>query len=96
MKLAVDSEKLKETAGMMQEEIQKLSLCMDAVCSAVRALDGEWQGQAERAYEQKLLMVRQEYAGLEEALLAFSRILLKAADRYEQLDSDFAAAICAI
>ena len=84
---------LEDAANELEITAERLHQCMDGIELLVKALSGEWQGNAGKTYAGKIVMLRGEYDKLETLVRGLAGIVRTAAENYEELDSVLAGKI---
>lgn len=93
MRICVDADRLRDTANEIQQQITVLRQNMNDIECLVNSLNGEWQGDAEKAYASKILYIRKEYLEVEKFFRDYSSLLLRASEEYIQYEANLASRI---
>ena len=93
MTISVDTEALHGRSGEIAAVSGELESCMQQIENVVLSIGSQWQGDAERAYTAKLLMLRQQYAGMTAFLNEYAALLTDFSERYEAYDRELSEKI---
>lgn len=78
-----------EVKGIKNE----LRMNMEQIEQLVLGLSGEWQGEAERSFEQKILFVRKQFDSILSFFGEYADLLILFADSYDNLENEISAKI---
>ena len=84
MKIVVTPEQLYDSSYEMKAVLNHLRENMDAIELFVASLDGEWKGDAERAYASKIVYVRSEFRNVENFLKELSETMGRIGEEYSE------------
>lgn len=91
MKIYVDTGQLRKKGEDIKRIRDELQFNMEQIESLVRSVSGVWQGDAERAYESRILYVKKEYAHMLSFFDDYVALLESFAARYEEYDHNLSA-----
>lgn len=86
MKIYIDPEALKDTAGSLLTILSRLNENMDKIEKIVTDLGLEWQGQAEIVFTAKILFIRNQFKALSAFLTDYSEVIRLIAQEYEETE----------
>lgn len=66
---------------------------MNRIEELIQSMDGAWQGDSERALENKILVLKDRHAQLLDSINTYARLLLDFSGKYEQLEKANASKI---
>lgn len=93
MKILVDAERMKVISGEINTTVDTLRNNMDNIELLVNGLNGEWQGDAERAYASRLVYVRKEFKEVEKFFTEYATMLSRFSEEYLRHEDEVAAKI---
>ncbi len=93
MKIHVDAVKMHAVSGEIRAVTDTLRANMDRLEFLVAGLQGEWQGEAERAYASRLVCVRREFRELERFFEEYASLLGRFAEEYMRCEEEFCSKI---
>ena len=93
MKIAVDADRMHSMAGEIRTTVDALRYNMDTMEILVHSLNGEWQGDAERAFASKILYVRREFKEVENFFAEYASLLERFAEEYIRHEDEVAAKV---
>lgn len=93
MKITVDTDRMRIIGGEIRNVTAGLRNNMDAMELLVNSMNGEWQGDAERAYAGRLIYVRREFKEIEHFFEEYASLLSRFADEYRSYEDQLAGKI---
>lgn len=93
MIIQVDEESLKTTARQIRNTVWQLETCMNRIEQLLDETGQDWQGEAELAYEDKILDIRKRYETILNFFQAYAQEIEKMAENYENLEMKYAQQI---
>lgn len=93
MKITVDADRMHSMAAEIRTTVDTLRYNMDTMEILVHSLNGEWQGDAERAFASKILYVRREFKEVEQFFREYASLLERFAEEYIRHEDEVAAKV---
>lgn len=93
MDIQVEPIKLIEKSNEIKTVTSELTRVMDDIEFLVLSLNGNWQGDAERAFAEKIIFVKKHFSDIATFFNDYSDLLDKFANVYEQQESDLSSKI---
>ena len=93
MDIQVEPIKLIEKSNEIKTVTSELTRVMDNIEFLVLSLNGNWQGDAERAFAEKIIFVKKHFSDIATFFNDYSDLLDKFANVYEQQESDLSSKI---
>ncbi len=93
MRICVDVAGIKDMKNDIQKISDDLRTYMEQVENVVLSIDGEWQGEAEKAYVARIVYVKSQFSTVIEFLEQYIKLLDDFSDQYEEHDKELAAKI---
>lgn len=93
MKITVDVDRMRIVSGEIRNITAVLQSNMDAMEFLVNSMNGEWQGDSERAYAARLIYVRREFKEIEHFFEEYASLLNRFAEEYQSYEDQLAAKI---
>lgn len=93
MKLVTDPDRMYAAGAGIRQLTDILHTNMDSIEYLVRMLDGDWQGDAARAYASKIVHVRREFQAMEQFFQEYSMVLMQIVGEHQRLEDELAAMI---
>lgn len=93
MKITVDADRMLGISGEIRSTVDILRNNMDTMELLVNSLNGEWQGDAERAYASRLVYVRREFREVERFFEEYASLLGRFAEEYTRHEEELASKI---
>lgn len=90
MLVCSDRDRLYEASDEMIRIDMELENLQYAIEQLVYSTCTDWQGAAEKAFAEKIIIINEKYNTLHSFVKEFSRLLKDFADSYEALDEDIA------
>ena len=88
MKISVDADRMYAVSGEIRTVTDVLRANMDNLEFLVTDLQGQWQGEAERAYASRLVCVRREFRELERFFEEYASLLGRFAEEYMRCEEE--------
>lgn len=82
--IVFDAEKMQQASEQMLEVLQEMQMNMRRIEQFVHDVKGDWQGEAEKAFEKKLLHVKVQFVPLQRFLQEYARQIEEQAEIYEE------------
>lgn len=83
-----DTEKMKETYVQMMELLHEIRVNMGRIEQLVHETEGDWQGNAEKVFAQKLLFVKEKFVPVYHFWEEYAGWLKEQAEQYEEHESE--------
>ena len=93
MKILVDAERMQIVSTEMRTTIDTLRYNMNSMEVLVNSLNGEWQGDAEKAYASRMMYVRREFKEVEKFFEEFATFLSQFSEDYMRHEDELATKI---
>ncbi len=93
MKIVADADRMLSVSGEIRNTADILRSNMDSIEFLVGSLQGEWQGDAERAYASRLVCVRREFREVERFFEEYASLLGRFAEEYLRHEDELSARI---
>lgn len=93
MDIQVDTLQLLQKSDEIRGVKSELEDIMAQIEALVLSANGSWQGEAERAFAEKILYVREQFAGIATFFDGYAQLLQSFSSAYEQLDKNLATKI---
>lgn len=93
MNIQVDTSQLNQKSNEIRSLKIDLLNTMDQIELLVLSVNGGWQGDAERAFSEKILYVKKQFASIATFFDDYSELLKNFAYTYEQQESDLSSKI---
>ncbi len=93
MVIEVDSVSMTEKCGEIHALKQELQNTMDRIELLVLSVRGAWQGDAERAFSEKILSVKKQFSHIADFIDEYAELLCSFAFSYEQQEKDLSSKI---
>ena len=93
MNIQVDTSQLNQKSNEIRSLKIDLLNTMDQIELLVLSVNGGWQGDAERAFSEKILYVKKQFASIATFFDDCSELLKNFAYTYEQQESDLSSKI---
>ena len=93
MNIQVDTTKLVQKSNDIKSVKLDLMSTMDQIEELVLSVNGSWQGQAERAFSEKIIYVKKQFSGIATFFDDYSELLKQFAYSYEQQEADLSSKI---
>ncbi len=87
MELYVDEEMLKQRLAEMRMVKDELKLVLNKIESAVLSTNGAWQGDAEKAYENKFILVKEQYESVIQFIENYTDMIEEFTDSYIEFEN---------
>ena len=91
MRITVDADRMHSMAGQIRTTVDMLRYNMDTMEMLVYSMNGEWQGNAERAYASKIVYVRNEFKAVEQFFTEYASLLERFAEEYIRHEDELTA-----
>lgn len=86
--IVFDTEQMNQASGQMMEVLQELQVNMRQIELLVRDAEGDWQGEAEKAFQKKLLHVKEKFVPLQRFLKEYAEQVQEQAEIYEEHETE--------
>lgn len=93
MNIQVNPSQLVETSNEIKSLKDSLINTMEEIELLVLSVNGNWQGDAERAFSEKIIYVKNQFSSISSFFEDYSNLLKSFAVGYEQQESDLTAKI---
>lgn len=93
MKITADADRMLAIGAEIRSMTDVLRDNMDAMELLVNSLNGEWQGNAERAYAGRLVCVRREFREVERFFEEYASLLCRFGEEYMRHEEELASKI---
>ncbi len=93
MNIQVDTSQLVERSSEINALRTELSNIMEQIEILILSVNGGWQGDAERAFSEKILYVKKQFANIANFFEEYAGLLKSFAYTYEQQESDISSKI---
>ena len=93
MKITVDADRMHSMASEIRTTVDMLRYNMDTMEILVHSLNGDWQGDAERAFASKIVYVRREFKEVEQFFTEYASLLERFAEEYIRHEDEVAAKV---
>jgi len=93
MNIQVDTSQLNQKSNEIRSLKIDLLNTMDQIELLVLSVNGGWQGDSERAFSEKILYVKKQFASIATFFDDYSELLKNFAYTYEQQESDLSSKI---
>ena len=93
MRLVTDPDRMYAAGAGIRQLTDILHTNMDSIENLVRLLQGDWQGDAARAYVSKIVHVRQEFQAMEQFFQEYAMVLMQISGEHQRLEDELAAMI---
>ena len=93
MKITVDADRMHSAAAEIRTTVDTLRYNMDTMELLVNSLNGEWQGDAERAFASKIVYVRNEFKEVEQFFREYASLLERFAEEYIRHEDEVTAKV---
>ncbi len=93
MDIQVDTAQLAEKSYAIKGLKTELSKIMEEIEILVLSVNGSWQGDAERAFSEKILYVKKQFGEIAAFFDDYAELLKLFAYTYEQQETDFSSKI---
>ena len=93
MEIQVNTAQLVQSSNDIKSVKQDLVNTMDQIETLVLSVHGSWQGNAERAFAEKILYVKKQFSGIAAFFDDYAELLKKFASSYEQQEADLSSRI---
>lgn len=91
MKIMVDADRMHSIASDIRTTTDTLRYNMDSIERLVYSMDGEWKGDAERAFASKIVYVRNEFREVERFFVEYASLLERFAEEYIRHEDEVTA-----
>ncbi|MCM1244436.1 MAG: WXG100 family type VII secretion target [Roseburia sp.] len=86
--IVFDVEQMKQTSEHIFETFQEIQENMKRIEQIVMDVRGDWQGEAEKAFEKKLLYVKAQFAPVQQFWKEYAVQIREQAELYEEHESE--------
>lgn len=86
--IVFDAEQMKQTSEQMLGNVQKMQENMKRIEQIVMDVRGDWQGEAEKAFEKKLLYVKAQFVPLQQFWKEYAVQIREQAELYAEHESE--------
>ncbi len=93
MKIAVDTDRMRSACAGIRYLTETLHSNMDSIEYLVTEMNGDWQGDAARAYAGKIVYVRREFAEMERFFEEYATLLDRFVSEYQRQEEELTAKI---
>lgn len=93
MQIHADTSQLAEKSGEIQTLTADLRHTMEQTEALVLSLNGPWQGDAERAFSERILYVKRQFDNIATFFDDYAALLKSFAQAYEQQEADLSSKI---
>lgn len=93
MLISVDEMRVKTTCGEIHFLVREKERCMNNIDNLVQSVSGSWQGESEKAYENKIISIRRQYAKLIEFWDSYANLMEEIVNSYEEFEMKYASRI---
>lgn len=93
MNIEVNLSRLHEVSNQIKSVNASLLNTMNEIELLILSVNGEWQGDAERAFSEKIIYVKKQFSAISSFFDDYSNLLNSFAVGYEQQESYLTAAI---
>lgn len=93
MNIEVNLSRLYEVSNEVKNINASLQGTMDEIEQLVLSVRGDWQGEAELAFSEKIIYVKNQFSSISSFFDDYSDLLKSFAVGYEQQEADISAAI---
>lgn len=93
MKITVDADRMNAVSGEIRVTVDALRNNMNQLEILINSLNGEWQGDAERAYAGRLVYVRREFREAERFFEECASLLGRFSEEYMRHEEELVVKI---
>lgn len=93
MKICTDPIEMRNKSNDIRSVRVDLQNIMDQIELLVLSVNGQWQGDAERAFASRILFVKKEFQNIASFYEDYAALLESFADQYDEYDRSLAAKI---
>lgn len=93
MKICSDPIQMRNKSNDIRTVSSELQNIMGQIETLVLSVNGQWQGDAERAYASRILFVKKEFSHIMSFFEDYSSLLELFADEYDEFDTSLASKI---
>ena len=93
MKITVDADRMHSMAAEIRTTVDMLRYNMNTMELLVHSMNGEWQGDSERAFASKIVYVRREFKEVENFFAEYASLLERFAEEYIRHEDEVAAKV---
>lgn len=84
MLILVDEMKVKATCSEIHYIAREMERCMNSIDNLIQSVSGSWQGESEKAYENKIISIRRQYVKMIEFFDSYADSIEEIVDSYEE------------